>query len=126
LGRSSLKEKWGFVTNFCDYFRPRQLAFLLYVTKISRIGQVKKTHFSSNEGFFEQEEEQLYEVVLKLWPIGEVVLEELHFLPKINCGMILTEEKNDHPLHFYKHEQRETLIFDETANITIKNKKFVG
>jgi hypothetical protein len=58
--------------------------------------------------------------------IGEVVLEDLHFLPKINCGMIHMEEKNDHPIHFYKHESRETLIFDETINITIKDKKIVG
>jgi hypothetical protein len=41
---------------------------LVTLDKNSCIGQVKKTHFSSNEGFFEQEEEQLYKIILKLWP----------------------------------------------------------
>jgi hypothetical protein len=68
--------------------------------KNSCIGQVKKTNFSFSEGFFEQEEEQLYKVVPKLWLIGEVVPKELHFLAKINYGMMQTEDKNDHPLHF--------------------------
>jgi hypothetical protein len=36
------------------------------------------------------------------------------------------EEKNDHLLHYYKHESKETLIFDEIINITIKDPKFVG
>jgi hypothetical protein len=36
------------------------------------------------------------------------------------------EEKNDHPLHFYKHEHEETLIFDEAANIMIKDQKNVN
>jgi hypothetical protein len=40
--------------------------------------------------------------------------------------MIQTEEKTNHPLHFYKHELGETLIFDETINITIKDQKIVG
>jgi hypothetical protein len=40
--------------------------------------------------------------------------------------MIQTKEENDHPLHFYKHETGETLIFDEIVNITIKDQKIVG
>jgi hypothetical protein len=36
------------------------------------------------------------------------------------------QEKNDHPLHFYKHEPRETLIIDETIDITITDQKIVG
>jgi hypothetical protein len=44
--------------------------------------------FDWEEGLSKQKEEQLYKVVLELWPIGEVVLEELHFLLEIDCGMI--------------------------------------
>ncbi len=44
--------------------------------------------FDWEEGLSEQNEEQLYKVILELWPIGEVVPEELHFLLKIDCGMI--------------------------------------
>jgi len=99
---------------------------LVALDKNSHIGQVEKTHISFSEGLFEQEEEQLYKVVLKLWPIGEVVLEKLHFLPKIDCDMIQMEEKNDHPIHFYKHEPRETLTFDEIVDITIKDKKIAS
>ncbi len=51
---------------------------------------------------------------------------ELHFLPKIDCGMIQIEEKNDHLLHFYKHELGELLIFDEVENVMIKDQKIVG
>jgi hypothetical protein len=91
---------------------------LVALDKNSHIGQVKKTHFSFSEGLFEQVEEQLYKVVRKLWPIGEVVLEKLHFLPKIDCGMIQMEEKN---YRLYKHEPRETLIFDEIVDTTIKD-----
>jgi len=40
--------------------------------------------------------------------------------------MIQMEEKNDHPIHFYKHEPKETLIFDEIVDITIKNKKIAS
>jgi hypothetical protein len=36
------------------------------------------------------------------------------------------KEKNDHLLHFYKHELGKTLIFDEVANIMIKDQKIVG
>jgi hypothetical protein len=36
------------------------------------------------------------------------------------------KEKNDHPLHFYKHEPRRTLIFDETVDIMIKDHKIIG
>jgi hypothetical protein len=40
--------------------------------------------------------------------------------------MIQTAEKNDHPLHFYKHEPGESLTFDEIANITIKVQKIAS
>jgi hypothetical protein len=46
-----------------------------------------------------------------------VVLEKLHLLLEIDCGMIQIEEKIDYHLHFYKHEPRKTLIFYETINI---------
>jgi hypothetical protein len=35
-----------------------------------------------------QEEEQLYKTILELWPIKEMVLEELHFLLEIDYVMI--------------------------------------
>jgi hypothetical protein len=35
-----------------------------------------------------QEKEQLYNAVPKLWPIGEVMPEELYFLKEINCGIL--------------------------------------
>jgi hypothetical protein len=56
--------------------------------------------FNWEEGLSEQEEDQLYKAVLELGPRGKVVPKELHFLPKIDCGMIPTKEKNDHLLHF--------------------------
>jgi hypothetical protein len=36
------------------------------------------------------------------------------------------KEKIDHHLHFYKHEPRETLIFDENVNIMIKYQKIAS
>jgi hypothetical protein len=45
-------------------------------------------NFDCEEGLFEQEEELLYKILHKLWPIKEVVPKELHFLLEIDCGMI--------------------------------------
>jgi len=56
---------------------------LVALDKNSHIGQVEKTHFSFSEGLFEQEEEQLYKVVPKLFPIGEVVLENYTSYPRL-------------------------------------------
>jgi hypothetical protein len=82
--------------------------------------------FNWEEGLSKQEEDQLYKPVPELWPTGEVVPKKLHFLPEIDCGMIHMEEKNDHLLHFLKHESKKTLIFYEVVDIMIKNPKIVG
>jgi hypothetical protein len=74
----------------------------------------------------EQEEEQLYNVVPKLWPIGEVVLEELYFLKEIDCGMLQPKDRVDYPVYFYEHQPRKALILDEATDITVKNKKIVS
>ncbi len=39
------------------------------------------------EGKSNEKENQLYNAMPKLWHVGEVALEELYFLKKINCGM---------------------------------------
>jgi hypothetical protein len=60
--------------------------------------------FDWEEGLFEQEEEELYREVLKLWPIGEILQKELYFLPKIDCGMLQPKEKNEYLVSFYEHQ----------------------
>jgi hypothetical protein len=70
-----------------------------------------------------EKEEQLYNVVPKLWHVGEMALEELYFLKEIDCGMLQLEEKPEYPVYFYKHQPKEVLILDETTNVTIKDKK---
>ncbi len=56
--------------------------------------------FDWEDGLFEQEEEELYIKFLELWPIGEILPKELYYLPKINCGMLQPEEKNEYPVSF--------------------------
>jgi len=78
------------------------------------------------KGLSNEKEEQLYNVVLKLWPIGKVALKELYFLKEIDYGMLQVEEKPKYLICFYKHQPREVLILDETTDVTIKDKKIVG
>ncbi len=73
----------------------------------------------------EQEEEQLYYAVLKLWPIGEVAPKELFFKKEINYGM-LQLEKVDYLVYFYEHQLGEALILDEVFDIIAKDKNIVG
>ncbi len=73
-----------------------------------------------------EEEEQLYNVMPKLWPIGEVAPKKLYFLKKIDCGMLQLEQKLEHPVYFYKHQLGKILVLDEVANVTIKDMKIVG
>jgi hypothetical protein len=70
-----------------------------------------------------RKEGQLYNAVPKLWPIGEVALEELYFLKEIDCGMLQPKDKIDYPVYFYEHQLKKALTLDEVANITIKDKK---
>ncbi len=75
----------------------------------------------------EWKEEQLYNVVLELWPIGEVTPEELYFKKEIDCGMSQPEDRVDYPVYFYEHESGEALILDEVATSLPKIKRlFVG
>ncbi len=50
----SLEEKWGFVTNFYNYFCPRCFSCmrqkLVTLDKNNHIGQVEETHFSFSVG----------------------------------------------------------------------------
>jgi hypothetical protein len=82
--------------------------------------------FDWEEGFFEQEEEELYKTIIKLWRIGDVAPKELYFLPKIDCGMLQPEEKNAYPVIFYEHQPGKVLILDEAVDLTIKDKNING
>ncbi len=71
-------------------------------------------------------EEQLYNVVPELWPIGEITSEKLHFLKEINCGMLQPEDIVDYPVYFYEHQPGKVLILDEVVDIIVKNKKITS
>ncbi len=45
------------------------------------------------EGLSNEEEEQLYNVMPKLWHVGEVAPKELYFLKEIDYGMLQPKEK---------------------------------
>ncbi len=66
------------------------------------------------EGLLNEKEEQLYNVVLKLWHVGEVAQKKLYFLKEIDYGMLQPEEKPKYLVYFYKHQPRKVLILDET------------
>jgi len=51
------------------------------------------------------------------------VLEGLYFLKEIDYGMLQLKEKVDYLVYFYEHQPREALIFDEVANIIVKDKR---
>jgi hypothetical protein len=59
--------------------------------------------FNWEEGFFEQEEEELYKVVQKIWPIGKVALKNLYFILEINCGVLQLEDKDEYLVFFNEH-----------------------
>jgi hypothetical protein len=67
------------------------------------------------------DKEHLYHVVLKLWPIAEVNLKELRFLPEVYVGMEQPKDDINYPFWYYQHEHGETLILDEFVDITTKN-----
>jgi hypothetical protein len=71
----------------------------------------------------DEEEEQLYNAVLELWPIGEVAFEELYFLKEIEYGMLQPKEKPKYVVDFYQHQHGEVLILDEVVDVTVKHKK---
>ncbi len=79
--------------------------------------------YNWEEGLSNEEEEQLYNAVPELWPLGKVALKKLYFLKTIDCGMFQLEEKPKYPIYFYKHQLGEVLILDEAADVTIKDKK---
>ncbi len=51
------------------------------------------------------------------------MLEGLYFLKEIDYGMLQLKEKVDYLVYFYEHQPREALIFDEVANIIVKDKR---
>jgi len=55
------------------------------------------------EGLLNEEKEQLYNVVPKLWPIREMAPKELYFLKEIDCGMLQPKAKPKYLIYFYKH-----------------------
>jgi len=77
--------------------------------------------FDWEEGLSEQEKEQVYNAILKLWLVGEVVPKELYFLKEIDCGMLQPEDKVHYSMYFYEHQPRETLILDEATDIIVKD-----
>ncbi len=75
---------------------------------------------------FDEEVEQLYNVVVKLWPTGKMAPKKLYFLKEIDCGMLQLEEKPKYQIYFYQHQLREVLTLDEATNVIIKDKMIVG
>jgi hypothetical protein len=73
-------------------------------------------------GLTDGNDERLYHVVPKLWPIGEVSPKESKFLPEVYVGMVQPKENTNYPFWYYQHEFVETLIHDEFVDIMIKNK----
>jgi hypothetical protein len=55
--------------------------------------------------------------------LPKLVLEELKFLPKVYVIMAQPKDNINYPFWYYQHEPRGTLIFDESIDITIKNKQ---
>jgi predicted transport protein len=52
-------------------------------------------------GLMDGDEECLYHVVLELWPVGEVSLEELKFLLKVYLGMAQPKNIINYPFWYY-------------------------
>jgi hypothetical protein len=73
------------------------------------------------EGLSNEEKEQLYNAVPKLWPIGEMAPKELYFLKEIDCGILQPKEEPKYPIYFYKHQLGEVFILDEVVDVTIKD-----
>ncbi len=57
----------------------------------------------------QNENEQLYNVVPKLWHVGEVVPKELYFFKKIDYGMLQPKHIVDYPIYFYEHQLRKVV-----------------
>jgi hypothetical protein len=74
------------------------------------------------------DKEHLYHVIPELWPIAEVNLKELKFLPEVYVRMEQPKNDINYPFWYYQHEHEhgETLILDEFVDITTKNKKIIG
>ncbi len=51
------------------------------------------------EGLLNEEKEQLYNAVPKLWPVGKMAPKELYFLKEIDCGMLQPKEL-EYPIYF--------------------------
>jgi hypothetical protein len=67
--------------------------------------------FNWEERFSEQKEDQLYKAVPKLWPIGEVILEKLHFF-----------KKNPKQIVVYNRWRRKMIILYIFTNMNMKRR----
>lgn len=57
-----------------------------------------------------QEEKQLYNAMLKLWPMGEITLEELYFLKEIDYMVSYNQNRRDYAMYFFEHQLGKVLI----------------
>ncbi len=78
-------------------------------------------HYWEN-GLIDNDEEHLYQVVPKLWPIGDVSPNDLKFVLKIFYAMLQPNKTLNYLVWSYHHELEKMLILYEYANVTIKNK----
>jgi hypothetical protein len=76
-----------------------------------------------DRGFTNGDEECLYHVVPELWLVGKINPKELKFLLEVYVGMAQPKDNINYPFWYYQHEPGETLILDESIDITIKNKQ---
>ncbi len=72
-----------------------------------------------------KQEEQLYNVALKLLLLEEITLKNIYLKKEIDCGMLQPKDKIDYPMYFHEHQPREALILDEVVDIIVKDKKIV-
>lgn len=66
-----------------------------------------------DERLIHQDEEQLYEAIMELWPTGEVAQDKLSFLSYVFYGVLHVNKDIEYPYHFYQHELGKVLILDE-------------
>jgi hypothetical protein len=100
LGRPWLKHvkayhNWGDNT-FTIITRERTMAvntILKNPLKLSKRLKYVDDGYDWEEGLLNEEEEQLYNAVPKLWHVGEVAPKELYFLKEIDYGMLQPKEK---------------------------------
>jgi hypothetical protein len=76
-------------------------------------------------GLIDNDEKHLYQVVPKLWSIGEASPNDLKFVLKIFYGTLQPNKTLNYLVWSYHHELGKMLIWYEYANVTIKNKSCI-